>query len=111
MIALAEEQSATRAIADVPKADSAVEPENAIPGHAGKRRGSARKYRPLAGIAAIAAERVKAPSPIGGRNVVLPDGVFQSIGRADQELDDMGRRGVPPPGEVVAVIDVIPLFL
>src|SRR5215475_13215466 len=98
MVALAEEERVTGAVGDVRKADAAVKPEDAVPADAGKSRRTARKDRPFAGVAAVTALPIEAPGPIVGPYTrVFRHGVRQQIRRADQDLDDLGRGGIPAP--------------
>src|SRR5262245_11132827 len=113
MVALAEEEGVTGTVGDVRQANAAVKPEDAVPADAGKIRQTARKNRPFAGVPAITAQRIEAPGPTVGpynNTRVFRHGVRQPIRRAEQELDDLGLRGIPPPRDIVAVIVVVPLL-
>src|SRR5262245_17381611 len=113
MVALAEEEGVTTAVAvdDVGQANAAVNPEDAVPRYAGKSRCSACWDRARAGVAAITSHPIETPGPRRGAPVgfcELRHGVRQRIRRTDQELDDMGRGGIPLPGDVLAVIAGVP---
>src|SRR5262249_34329220 len=110
METLAEEERGAGAVRDVPQSNASVKGEDAVPGQAGKGRRSARMKRPLAGVAAITGHRIETPRPErGGLCRDFHHGFRQRIGRAEQDLDDLGLGGIPPPGDVVSVIVVVPL--
>src|SRR5262249_62079464 len=61
MVALAEQEGVTGAVGDVRNANTAVDPEDAVP-----RRRTARSKRPRAGVAAITAHPIETVGPRGG---------------------------------------------
>src|SRR5215213_1148937 len=104
MVALAEEEGVAGAISDVRNANAAVNPEDAVPRDIRKR--------PRAGVAAITAHPIETPGPRGGAPWQDFHHVcWQRIRGANQELDDLGLGGVPAPGDIVAVIEVVPLVV
>src|SRR5262245_16958307 len=110
MVALTEEEGVTGAVGDVQNANAAVNPEDAFPRYSGKSRWIARMHRVLAGVADITAHPIETLAPRGAEpSIGMHHGLLQRIRRAEQDLDDMGRGGIPLPGDVVAVIAVVPL--
>src|SRR5262249_32294020 len=110
----AEEEGVAVAVGDVCKANAAVDPEDAVPRYAGKSRWRARRNRPRAGVAAITAHPIETPGPRGGapgRRREFRHGFRQRVRGAELELDDLGLCGIPAPGDIVAVIVVVPLFV
>src|SRR5262249_32440898 len=106
MVALTEEESVRGAVRDVGQANAAVDPEDAVPRYVGKIK------RPRAGVAAITAHPVGTPGPLRtALSCGFHDGFRQRIRRAEQELDDMSRGGIPVSNDVVAVIAVVPLLM
>src|SRR5207249_2784114 len=100
VVALAEEERVTGAVADVGQANVAVDEEDAVPRHARIIRWTARMNRPLAGVAAITAHPVETPGPRGGQGLLeLPHGLRQRVRGADQDRDDLRRGGIPPAGD------------
>src|SRR5262249_34533478 len=103
MVALTEEEGVTSAVHDVRNANAAVNPEDAVPRYVGKSK------RPRAGVPAITAHPVETPDPTGtALSCGIHHGFRQRIRRTEQELEDMGRGGIPLPGDVVAVIAEVP---
>src|SRR5262249_29210238 len=112
MVALTEEERVRGAVGDVLNANAAVNPEDAVPRYTGRIRWSARRHRARAGVAAITAHPIETPRPRGGdRCRVLHHVCRQRIRRTEQQLDDMSLGGIPAPGDIVAVIVVVPLLV
>src|SRR5262245_37385833 len=105
---LAEEQRITTTVADVRVANTAADEEDGVLAQ------SAGRYRPGPGVTVVTAHPIRPETPgWEGKICVVfrefPHGVRQPIRRAQQDLDDLGLRGIPSPGDVVAVIVEVPL--
>src|SRR5262245_31196035 len=115
MVALAEQERVTAAVGDVRQANAAVKEEDAVPRDAGKIRRTARTHRALAGAAAITAHPIETPGPRWGepgRCREFHHAFGQWVRGAEQDLDDLGRGGIPPPDRIViAGIAVVPLLV